>query len=465
MSDTIAAIATPRGEGGVAIIRISGPEAESILRAVCPSVPQTPHPNQLYLRPLSWKGVQGDHALVVFFRGPRSYTGEDVVEVQAHGGAYNAQLILSWVLEAGARLATPGEFTRRAFENGRIDLSQAEAIADLIAARSAGAHRLALRSLDGSLRRVVEALQDTLVVALAEVEACIDFPEEDLTFLSGPQIAGPLRETLRRCQELAATHQAGRLLREGAEVALVGRPNVGKSSLLNALLGEERAIVTEEAGTTRDLIRAELEIGELRVTLIDTAGLREVTSQAERIGVERARALLQEAHLRIVLLDGSQPLTEDDREILASVSSLSHLVVHTKSDLPRQWTEHKEERGRAEARKPEKTTAEARESAGLSISSKTGEGFTQLRASIAEKLATGVDLSAEIAVAHVHQRDALRRAAEALTVALDGISQRLSPELLAEELHTARDALGEITGRSSRGEILDELFKRFCIGK
>ena len=443
MSDTIAAIATPRGDGGVSIIRISGPEALSILRALCPSLPEPLQRARLYLRPLSYQQQTGDHALVVFFQGPRSYTGEDVAEIQAHGGAYNTQLILSWALEAGARLASPGEFTRRAFENGRVDLSQAEAIADLIAARSAGAHRLALRSLSGALRAVVESLQDSLVVALAEIEASIDFPEEDLAFLSHPQISGALQQTRSRCLELAATHQAGRLLREGAEVALVGRPNVGKSSLLNALTGEERAIVTDEAGTTRDLIRVELELRELRVTLIDTAGLREVSSLAEKIGVEKARALLQEAQLRLLLLDGSQPLSDEDREILAQVSALPHVIVKTKSDLASQWELPNT----------------------VDISAKTASGLTELREVIAQKIASGVDLSAEIAVAHVHQRDALRRAADFIEAALAGMQRRLHPELLAEELHAARSALGEITGRSSREEILDELFKRFCVGK
>jgi tRNA modification GTPase len=443
MSDTIAAIATPRGDGGVSIIRISGEGALGILRALCPRLPDEPQHAQLYLRPLSFRGQPGDHALVTYFRGPRSFTWEDVAELQAHGGAYNTQTLLSWALEAGARLATPGEFTRRAFENGRLDLSQAEAIADLIAARSAGAHRLALRSLSGALRHVIEALQDSIVVALAEIEASIDFPEEDLEFLSHPQIAGALQKTRERCLELAATHHAGRLLREGAEVALVGRPNVGKSSLLNALTGEERAIVTEEAGTTRDLIHAELELQGIKVTLIDTAGLREVTSIAEKIGVEKARTLLQEAHLRLLLLDGSQSLSAEDLEILQEVSSLPHLIVKTKSDLPSQWD------------RP----------GAISISSKTAEGLQELRAEIAQKITSGVDLSAEIAVAHIHQRDALRRAAENINEALGGIQRRLPPELLAEELHSARDALGEITGRSSREEILDELFKRFCIGK
>jgi tRNA modification GTPase len=443
MSDTIAAIATARGDGGVSIIRASGPEALSLLRALCPTLPQSLQSARLYLRPLSFQQQAGDQALVVFFRGPRSYTGEDVIEIQAHGGAYNTQVILSWVLEAGARLATPGEFTRRAFENGRVDLSQAEAVADLIAARSAGAHRLALRSLGGSLRAVIESLQDALVVALAEIEASIDFPEEGLEFLSHPQISGALQEVKGRCLELAATHQAGRLLREGAEVALVGRPNVGKSSLLNALTGEERAIVTEEAGTTRDLIHVELELPQFKVTLIDTAGLREVTSIAERIGVEKARALLYEAHLRLILLDGSQPLAAEDHQLLATVSTLPHLIVKTKSDLPPQWELPNT----------------------LTISAKTASGLTALREAMAQKIASGVDLSAEVAVAHVHQRDALRRAAGFIEAALSGIKQRLHAELLAEELHAARDALGEITGRSSREEILDELFKRFCVGK
>jgi tRNA modification GTPase len=443
MSDTIAAIATPRGDGGVSIIRVSGEQSLSVLRAICPKLPFNPNPSQLYLRTLSFRGQVGDHALVTYFQGPRSFTGEDVIEIQAHGGSYNTQQILSWVLEAGARLATPGEFTRRAFENGRLDLSQAEAIADLIAARSAGAHRLALRSLSGALRHVIESLQDSLVVALAEIEASIDFPEEDLEFLSHPQIAGALRETRSRCLQLADTHHAGRLLREGAEVALVGRPNVGKSSLLNALTGEERAIVTDEAGTTRDLIRVELELQGIKVTLIDTAGLREVTSLAEKIGVEKARSLLQDAHLRLLLLDGSNPLTEEDQEIINTVSSLPHLLVKTKSDVTSSWE---------------------REGA-ISISSKTGDGLETLRGEIVQKISRGVDLSAEIAVAHIHQRDALRRAAENIGAALAGIERRLAPELLAEELHAARDALGEITGRVSREEILDELFKRFCIGK
>lgn len=441
--DTIAAIATPRGEGGVSVLRVSGPEAESVLRALCPRLPAPITPNLLYPRRLQWRGQAGDYVLAVLFRAPRSYTGEDVAELHVHGGAHNTEQVLRWLLEAGARLAAPGEFTRRAFENDKIDLSQAQAVADLIAARSEGAHRLALRGAGGALRREIEALQVRLIGVMAEVEAAIDFPEEDLRFLEGPAISGALGEISARCRALAATYTAGQLLREGAEVALVGRPNVGKSSLLNALLGEERAIVTAEAGTTRDPIRAELDLNGVRVTLVDTAGLREVDIEAERIGVARARDYLARAAVRVVLLDGAQDLSQEDEDILAAAQGLAHLVVRTKADLPQRWSREGE----------------------IAISSSTGEGLFPLREALFAAVSRGVDLSAEVAVAHAHQRDSLAGAAAALDRAQGGIVEGLPPELVAEELHSARASLEAITGRGARSEILDEIFRRFCIGK
>jgi tRNA modification GTPase len=442
-SDTIAAIATPRGEGGVAVLRVSGPRAEEILRALCPKIPATITPNLMYPRGLSWRGEAGDFVLVVLFRAPRSFTGEDVVEFHAHGGALNAEKILSWTLQAGAVLAAPGEFTRRAFENGKLDLSQAQAIADLIAARSEGAHRLALRAAGGSLRRILEQLQTRLIEVMAEVEAAIDFPEEDLQFLEGPAISGALSSLEGDCRALAATYTAGRLLREGAEVALIGRPNVGKSSLLNALLGEERAIVTAKAGTTRDPIRGELDLDGVRVVLVDTAGLREVDDEAEQLGVARARSYLAEAAVRLVLLDGTVPLGDEDRAILRQAEGLPHLVVRTKGDLPQAWSMEGD----------------------LCLSSRSGEGIAALRRALSARVTQGVDLSAEVAVSHAHQRDALARVAESLRGAQECIARQLPPEVAAEELHGARAALEEVTGRGARDEILGEIFRRFCIGK
>lgn len=443
-TDTIVAIATAPGAGGVGMLRVSGPKAAQIAQSLgCPELqPRHAH----YARFRDADGEVMDDGIALYFPGPRSFTGEDVVELQGHGSPVVLQQLVARCITLGARQARPGEFSERAFLNGKLDLAQAEAIADLIAASDSRAARAARRSLDGVFSRRVEDAAEQLVLLRIHVEAAIDFADEPLDTLGGEQVRSGLAEALRAMVQLRADAERGRRLRDGLHAVLVGPPNAGKSSLLNALAGSERAIVTDIAGTTRDTLRETIRIDGLELTLVDTAGLREGGDAIEREGMRRARAEMQRTDLAIVVVDARDP--QSGREAIgdAILDVPQQLWIHNKSDL----------------------LAEIPPTADPSVvhvSAATGAGLEQLHARLRELASGGAGDSVE------GEFSARARHVEAITLAI-GHAERAESELVhehlelaAEELRLAHEALGEITGRMSADDLLGRIFASFCIGK
>ncbi len=454
LDDTIAAIATPRGEGGIGIVRVSGGEALVIAEALFVSSSGRDirtDVRQVYHGTIRYGAAAIDEALLHVMRAPHSYTREDVVEINCHGGAAPLNAVLDLVLARGARLAEPGEFTRRAFLNGRIDLVQAEAVIDRIRAQTRAGLRAAASAAGGTLSRAIHECRDTLADALARIEAAVDFPEDDLPDLVDPALRERLEQALRRMGELLDTAETGRLYREGAGVAIAGRPNVGKSSLFNALLRDARAIVTAEPGTTRDRLEEVITISGVPVRLSDTAGLRSAEDEAERIGVQVARDAVKQADCVILVLDASAPCTEQDERLAREV--LEHnapaLLALNKTDI-------------AQAAPFPPWAADF--TASCRLSAKTGEGLHELEANLSSiLLAPGAVSPDQGMINRAHQRDSLRRAHEALRRLLDNF--HASPEFLSIDLREALQALGEITGETTPEDILDRIFSSFCIGK
>ncbi len=450
MNDTIAALATAPGQGGIAIVRMSGPESGRILGEIFqPASGKHPLKSHLltYGHLMGEDGERVDECMAVMMYAPRSYTREDVAELQLHGGVYVARKALQLCYGAGARPAEPGEFTRRAFENGRIDLAEAEAVMGLISATGEKAARAAMRQLEGGASVFIRQAQERLYALAAGVEAALDYPEEvdeeeaTRELAQGlEQVAGELEGT---CDERAA-----RILESGLRVTLCGRPNVGKSSLLNALLGEERAIVTEVAGTTRDVITGEITLGGMNVRFFDTAGLHDSGDQVERIGMERAEKALREADVVLLTLDASRPLTQEDRGLLARDYAGELLVLLNKSDLP-----------------PAVDAAEVRQlnpaAEVLTLSAVQGESLAPLKARLTA-FAQGLEQSPLTQQRHL---DAARRASAALREARASLENGAGLELAAVDLRQAMACLGEITGDQVEERLLDEVFGRFCVGK
>jgi tRNA modification GTPase len=445
--DTIAAVATPRGEGGVGVIRISGAASASIARALLGRDPAPRYAHYCAFADAS--GVPIDRGLLLFFKAPRSYTGEDVLELQTHGSPVVLRLLLERLFELGACHARPGEFSERAFLNGKLDLAQAEAVADLIASGSETAARAALRSLDGEFSRRVRALTAAVVRLRVWVEAAIDFPEEEIDFLSAPELRADLAAVRTDLATLLDGARRGVRLADGLHVVIVGRPNTGKSSLLNALAASERAIVTEIPGTTRDLVRETVEIDGIALTLVDTAGLRDSPDVVEREGIRRARAELERADVALLVTDTDTDNDADaDIALLAGLPpSARRIVAHNKIDL-RDRSPHRERRG---------------EDVHLWLSAKTGTGLELLHAEL-RSLATGEGNDGAW-TARARHVSALERARTHLASAESALIERNAGELAAEELREVQHALGEITGEFSTDELLGEIFGSFCIGK
>lgn len=458
LDDTIAAIATPPGDGGIGIIRISGPGsvalAEKFFRPVSGGALSRTPPRTLvqglWLEP---EGGTADSLLCARFQAPASFTGEDVVEVQAHGGAFHLQALLSGLLKAGARLAGPGEFTRRAFLNGKMDLTQAEAVADLIASRSHLARQSAAGQLKGGLHEKIESFRLEARDLCAQVEASLDFPAEEAQLAPRAVWMSKVGSLRRDMQALLATARTGRLLRRGLRVVFTGRPNVGKSSLLNALLGSRRAIVSEKAGTTRDFLEEPFQVEGFPMLLVDTAGLRQADEDAERQGVERGEEQVGNADVALLVLDASRPLEEADRALLAELPAklpegAAFLVLKNKSDLSDQ-------------------SDLSDSSSTLKVSALSGAGLPELKTRLLQAALGGRDLKlGEAAVTQVRHEEALRRAEVALGLVESTLKQgRLGPEFMAGDLRDCLDALGEIVGATSRQEVLDAIFSKFCIGK
>ncbi len=444
--DTIAAISTPLGEGGIGIVRLSGPDALSIARAIFPGKLSDRHLRHGHIVDPA-TGERVDEVLVSLMAAPRSYTREDVVEINCHGGPLPLQRILHLALRQGARLARPGEFTLRAFLNGRIDLAQAESVLDVIRARTEASLRVAVQGLEGRLSAAVRELRRPLLSALAYLTARIDFPEDDVP----PQdVAGPLRQASRALGELIATAEAGLVYRLGVKTAIVGRPNVGKSSLLNRLLREERAIVTPLPGTTRDTVEEVASIRGVPFVLVDTAGIVEGRDQAESLGVERSRRAIERADLVLAVMDASQPLGEADREIAALIGAKAALVVANKCDLP-----------------PRASPGELGLEAGVvRISALSGEGLDELEQRMAELALGGrVAVGDGPLVDHPRHKDALERAARSLELALRDLEGGMADDFVTIHLTAGLGALGEITGETLREDLLETIFADFCIGK
>jgi tRNA modification GTPase len=452
---TIAAIATPPGRGGVGIVRVSGANIEALAIGVLGRVPAPRVATMATFRDAA--GGPLDQGLALYFPAPRSYTGESVLELHGHGGPAVLRLVLARCVELGARLAEPGEFTKRAYLNGKLDLAQAEGIADLIDAATSTAARAAARSLTGEFSQEVLALVDALTDLRMYTEATLDFPDEDIEFLQTGDVAGKLAAIRGALARIRARARTGALLREGLTVVLVGRPNVGKSSLLNALAREEAAIVTPVAGTTRDTVERRVEIAGIPLAVVDTAGLRDTQDPVERIGIARAWAAVESADLVLLLVDARDAidaLPEDDRAILARVpAAIPQVVVHNKADLA----------GRAPA--AEQRSVDGAVRTHVWVSAKTGAGVALLER---EVLAV---VGAESATEDTFlARERHLQALAAATVHVDAAAGLLAPdvppvELFAEELREAQLALSAITGEFSADDLLGVIFGRFCIGK
>jgi len=459
--DTIAAIATPPGQGGVAIIRVSGPQAETIARQVFvfaqPSDKLLSH--RFYfgriVDPLNNRPL--DQGLLALMLAPHSYTGEDVVEIHCHGGNLLSRRVLTVVLNQGARLAAPGEFTKRAFLNSRIDLSQAEAVLDLIQAKSDQGLSLAWEQFSGRLSDACTALRERLIALTAYVEAFIDFPEEDIPERTQTELAHEMHTLSADMEALAATFSQGKVYREGMRTAIIGKPNVGKSSLLNLLAGSERAIVTAVPGTTRDVLEETIVIGGVPLVVWDTAGLRHTTDEVERIGVERARSGLQEAELVLAVFDASRPLDAEDEIVCSAVAAKKLIPVLNKIDLSL---------GVSPADLEERLQAGPL----VRLSAKSGIGMENLVERI-QQAALGVgsagrqEQTGGAIVSRVRHRDSLAKAAQNLGQASTGLKEGLPFDLVSVDLRVALDHIGEITGHVSTEDILDRVFREFCIGK
>jgi tRNA modification GTPase len=456
--DTIAAIATPPGIGGVGLIRISGPAAEGIARRLFRPMPHADFlSHHLYHGEIVSPETDTvlDEVLVAFLKGPRSYTGEDTLEISCHGGPLVLKTILEEVLRAGARPAERGEFTKRAFLNDRLDLSQAEAVLDIITAQTRPGLTAAVNRLQGRLSGRIEAIRSEIIDFFAGIEADIDFSEED-GFEKTTGCALPLiQQIIDRIVTLSATYRQGRIYREGIGVVIAGRPNVGKSSLLNRLLGEKRAIVDSVPGTTRDFIEETVDFGGIPVRLTDTAGLRPPENAVEKEGIDLVWERLETTDAVLVLFDGSADLTVDDRNLIAKITAKPLLPVINKSDLPQRLAEESLMGVLREGTPPV-----------IRISAKYGDGIDRLTAALRDLvLATPAEESSEVMIAHLHHKTALEKASSGLVRARDGLTGGLSAEFVALEVREALDALGEITGRTTPEEVLDRIFANFCIGK
>ena len=438
-TDTIVAIATPPGRGGIGVVRLSGPEAHAVAsRLITHEGPLEPRHATLT------RVAHIDQIVATYFPAPASYTGDDVVELSAHGSPVILRAIVSEAIASGARLAEPGEFTLRAFLNGRIDLMQAEAVADLIDAVTPLQARAAFDQLQGTLTRTIAEIDAALFDLVARLEASVDFPEEGYHFVEARELAGVIDRLIARIDALLSGARRGRLVREGLQIAIAGRPNVGKSSVFNALIGASRAIVADVPGTTRDLVTEVVDLNGLRVTLIDTAGLRETSDLVESEGVERARQAQRVSDLTLLVVDRSQPI---DVDTSYQDYENKRLIVVNKSDLPAAW-------------RPD-------EGAAVEVSALTGDGFDRLRERIVEALDVE-SLSDRPEITNVRHIALVERARGALMRAraaalADGGS--LSEEFVLADLQEARAALEEIAGRRAPEDLLAHIFSRFCIGK
>jgi tRNA modification GTPase len=465
-SETVAAIATPAGRGAVALLRISGAEALPVLLRIAPSLQGAPSPRMQHLLPLRSPetGELLDRGLVTYFPAPGSYTGEDTVEISTHGGVLTPQLVLDALLAAGARPAEPGEFTRRAYLNGKVDLLQAEAVLDLIDGRSRALHRAAVHQMERGLSSRIEELRGMIIHVEALTVYSIDFPEEDEPPVPPEQIESAAGEVIRRIDDLLATAPEGELLREGALVVLAGRPNSGKSSLFNALLGTERAIVTEIPGTTRDAIEASLALDGYPFRLVDTAGLRETVDRVEEIGIEVARRYLQAAQIVLFCVEAGRPLDGEEQRFLSELDPERTILVRTKVDQKTKATASDQHYQNVQTGE---NAASAIKINSVAISAHTGSGLPELRDRVLH-LAFGGILGepgeAALVTRERHARS-LRLAREEVALFIEAGREMIPMELAATHLRAAAGTLEDLIGAVTPDDVLGRVFGQFCVGK
>ncbi|MEY8662598.1 tRNA uridine-5-carboxymethylaminomethyl(34) synthesis GTPase MnmE [Ligilactobacillus faecis] len=455
--DTIAAIATPPGEGAISIVRLSGDEAVTIANKVFKGKDLT----QVASHTINYghlidpkKNKVIDEVMVSVLRAPKTFTREDTVEINCHGGIVPTNKILQVLLTNGARLAEPGEYTKRAFLHGRIDLAQAESVMDLIRAKTDRSRKVALGQLDGNLSQMITALRQEILDALAQVEVNIDYPEyDDVEEMTSKVLREKAFEVKAKIQNLLVTAEQGKILREGLATALVGRPNVGKSSLLNYLLHEEKAIVTDIAGTTRDVIEEYVNVRGVPLKLVDTAGIRETDDLVEKIGVKRSREAIAKADLVLLVLNNSEELTEADYELLEATKDKKRIIILNKTDLPARLDQVK----LAKVAKTEEI---------LATSVLQNDGLAKLEERIAELFYGGIENSqTSVLVTNARHISLLEQAEASLDAVLAGLDASLPVDLVQIDMTTAWELLGEITGDSYQDELLDQLFSQFCLGK
>ncbi|WP_204120638.1 MULTISPECIES: tRNA uridine-5-carboxymethylaminomethyl(34) synthesis GTPase MnmE [Levilactobacillus] len=456
--DTIAAISTPPGEGGISIIRLSGEEVFAVASKLFKGADLT----QVGSHTIHYGHIMDpetneevDEVMVTVMRAPKTYTKEDIIEINCHGGIVATNRILQLCLSYGARLAEPGEYTKRAFLNGRIDLTQAESVMDLIRAKTDKSMKVALDQLDGDLSKLIRNLRQDILDALAQVEVNIDYPEyDDVETMTTRMLLEKAQEVQKQIKVLLSTAKQGKVLREGLATAIVGRPNVGKSSLLNHLLHEDKAIVTDVAGTTRDVIEEYVNVKGVPLKLIDTAGIRDTQDKVEKIGVERSRKAINTADLVMLVLNASEPLTAEDRELLTATADTQRILILNKTDLPKQLD-------------MTAVKAAAGDSPIIETSILQSTGMDQLESTIAHLFFDeGIESSQNtVMVTNARHIGLLHQANDALDDVQHGIAAGMPVDLVQIDMTRAWDLLGEITGDSYQDELLDQLFSQFCLGK
>ena len=457
LGDSIVALSTPLGRGGIGIVRVSGPDALTVLRRLTAGQCTDPEPNYLALRAIidPFTEEKVDQALVCFFKAPHSFTGEDVVEFHCHGSPVLLRRILDTILRLDVRLANPGEFSLRAVMNGRLQLTQAEAIRDLIDAQTDAAAQQATRQLGGEISHRLQPAKDQLLRIIVRLESSLEFVEDDLPELEQKEIEFALAALRLDLRSLANTFVRGRLLHEGLKVALVGRPNAGKSSLFNRLLGHERAIVTEVPGTTRDTISEPIGWDGIPITLIDTAGMRATNDHVESLGVERTRRAAADADLLVIVVDGAEPLTKEDELVLDDASGKLHVIAVNKSDLP----------GFCSGSVLEQLAKANLRASIIAVSALTEDGIAQLRAAMLKPFVNGNGAAEGLMITNARHHDLLLRAIDAIASSEARMRECASEEIILIGLHNALRFLGEITGETTTEEILGQIFSTFCIGK